>query len=317
MPGWSEVADYVHVSTYQRWAEVARWYWGLVQASSCASTPDRARDGARRLTARGAHRRGEDPRHPELRGAQHPLRRPGVRHPRLQAVSRRPGAGAQVRRLQGQGLADGGAARRDRHRRRSWCCCARAAAGDLDDAPASLAAFDHAIAYVPKYDLYLDGTAEFSGSRELPWQDQGVLALHIDAAAASCAARPCSRTDSNLTRAPEPLGASSRPATVRVDEELELRGQAASLLALALPGRRPAPRGVREGLEQPLGRGQGAQGRDARPGRSRAAGARHGQPARAGTGPARPGGPALGTRRRRAGRRSWPASARWPRGVTR
>ena len=31
-----------------------------------------------------------------------------------------------------------------------------------------LAPFDHAIAYVPELNLYLDGTAEFSGSRDLP-----------------------------------------------------------------------------------------------------------------------------------------------------
>ena len=46
--------------------------------------------------------------------------------------------------------------------------------GRLDTEPASLAIFDHAIVYVPKLDRYLDGTAEFSGLRELPAQDQGV-----------------------------------------------------------------------------------------------------------------------------------------------
>jgi hypothetical protein len=46
---------------------------------------------------------------------------------------------------------------------------------------ASLAPFDHAIAYVPELDLYLDGTAEFSGSRELPEMDQGALALQVNA----------------------------------------------------------------------------------------------------------------------------------------
>src|SRR5262249_20070002 len=40
--------------------------------------------------------------------------------------------------------------------------------GDIAPYPASLAPFDHAIAWVPKFDLFLDGTAEFSGSGELP-----------------------------------------------------------------------------------------------------------------------------------------------------
>src|SRR3954463_14598607 len=52
--------------------------------------------------------------------------------------------------------------------------------GNLDRGPASLAIFDHAILYVPKYDLYLDGTAEFHGSRELPGDDRGADALVIE-----------------------------------------------------------------------------------------------------------------------------------------
>ena len=39
--------------------------------------------------------------------------------------------------------------------------------------PAMLSYFNHAIAYVPEFDLYLDGTAEFSGIEELPAMDQG------------------------------------------------------------------------------------------------------------------------------------------------
>jgi tetratricopeptide (TPR) repeat protein len=41
------------------------------------------------------------------------------------------------------------------------------------------AIFDHAIAYVPALDLYLDGTAENTGMRELPWMDRGAVALRI------------------------------------------------------------------------------------------------------------------------------------------
>jgi cellulose synthase operon protein C len=39
--------------------------------------------------------------------------------------------------------------------------------------------FDHAIAYVPALDLYLDGTAENTGMRELPWMDRGAVGLRI------------------------------------------------------------------------------------------------------------------------------------------
>jgi len=47
--------------------------------------------------------------------------------------------------------------------------------------PAMLTYFNHAIAYVPEFDLFLDGTAEFSGIDELPAQDQGALTLIVDA----------------------------------------------------------------------------------------------------------------------------------------
>lgn len=40
--------------------------------------------------------------------------------------------------------------------------------------------FDHAIVYVPQFDMFLDGTAEFSGTRELPPLDQGANVLIID-----------------------------------------------------------------------------------------------------------------------------------------
>jgi hypothetical protein len=51
--------------------------------------------------------------------------------------------------------------------------------GRLATLPASLAIFDHAIVFIPKLNLYLDGTAEFSGMDELPGQDQGVMVLRV------------------------------------------------------------------------------------------------------------------------------------------
>lgn len=52
--------------------------------------------------------------------------------------------------------------------------------GDLAGTPATLWAFNHAIAYVPGLDLYLDATAETSGLRELPDLDQDALVLRLD-----------------------------------------------------------------------------------------------------------------------------------------
>jgi hypothetical protein len=52
--------------------------------------------------------------------------------------------------------------------------------GAIGGEPASLAAFNHAIAYVPKYQLFLDGTAEFHGSRELPTADRAASILVVE-----------------------------------------------------------------------------------------------------------------------------------------
>lgn len=52
--------------------------------------------------------------------------------------------------------------------------------GDLSGTPATLWAFNHAIAYVPGLGLYLDATAETSGLRELPDLDQDALVLRLD-----------------------------------------------------------------------------------------------------------------------------------------
>jgi tetratricopeptide (TPR) repeat protein len=51
--------------------------------------------------------------------------------------------------------------------------------GEIGESPASLSAFDHAIAYVPELDLFLDGTSERSGIDELPVMDQGALGLVV------------------------------------------------------------------------------------------------------------------------------------------
>ena len=63
--------------------------------------------------------------------------------------------------------------------------------GDFRSTIPSLAAFDHAIVYVPSLDLYLDGTAEYTGSSELPDMDSGALALLVN------------KGDSKLVRVPE------------------------------------------------------------------------------------------------------------------
>ena len=52
--------------------------------------------------------------------------------------------------------------------------------GDFPSDLPGFAPYDHAIAYVPSLDLYLDGTAEFAGASELPLLDRGALAIQVN-----------------------------------------------------------------------------------------------------------------------------------------
>jgi transglutaminase-like putative cysteine protease len=54
-------------------------------------------------------------------------------------------------------------------------------AGDVDPQAYSVQLFNHAVAYVPELNLYLDGTAEYAAMGELPPDDQGALAMTVDA----------------------------------------------------------------------------------------------------------------------------------------
>jgi len=73
--------------------------------------------------------------------------------------------------------------------------------GAIGEDPASLAVFNHAIAYVPKYDLFLDGTAEFHGARELPGADRNANILVVDPGGKSVfRMTPEATPEDNLTR---------------------------------------------------------------------------------------------------------------------
>ncbi|HEX8984508.1 MAG TPA: DUF3858 domain-containing protein, partial [Bryobacteraceae bacterium] len=73
--------------------------------------------------------------------------------------------------------------------------------GDIGEGATSIAIFNHAIVYIPKYDLWLDGTAEYAGSRELPLEDQGAMALTVSLDGHATLRRiPITRPQDNLTR---------------------------------------------------------------------------------------------------------------------
>lgn len=177
MPGFTDVAAYVHVSTYKTWDDVAAWYRGLVaeQLQTSPQIHDAVAQATAGLTDERARIRAvydlvvKKTRYVGLEFGIH-----GYQPYRTtQVFARKFGdckdkASLLVVMLREIGVEASLVLARTRH------------GGDLDAEPASLAPFDHAIVYVPKYDLFLDGTAEFSGADELPAQDQDIPVLIVN-----------------------------------------------------------------------------------------------------------------------------------------
>jgi tetratricopeptide (TPR) repeat protein len=234
MPGWSEVAPFVHVSTYASWEEVQRFWWGLVR-EQIAPTPE-VRRVARELAERVLRERGRlpptatssiapaapsrtgaparpgsspaatpvafDPADPEHAGDPlPPLERDDalaiVRAVHAFVVTNTRYVGLEI------GVHGFKPYRVDEVLDRRFGDCKDKASltwslldalgiesrlvllrmkrlGRVPDAPASLAVFNHAILHVPKLDLWLDGTATWSGSGDLPAEDRGATVLVVN-----------------------------------------------------------------------------------------------------------------------------------------
>ncbi len=224
MPGLAEIAPYLHVSTYASWDEVGAWYWRLVEEQL-------APDDELRRAARAVVTPKDDDR-ARVR-AIHDLVVTGTRYVGLefgihgfkpykvtQVLARRFGdckdkASLLVAMLREVGVDADLVLLRTRR------------GGVIDREPASLAAFDHAIAYVPKLDLYLDGTAEFSGVTELPNQDQGVMVLRVGPRGTRLTQTPVLPSSDNRVERRWRVDVAAG-GDARIDEDLRIRGQAAA-----------------------------------------------------------------------------------------
>ena len=179
MPGWSEVATVLHVSTYKTWEQVGRYYWGLVREQlvpndELKKTVDEVLKGIDRKDDQKVLRAiygfvVTNTRYVALEFGIH-----GYKPYRVDRVlSRRFGDCKDKASLMTAMLKVAGIdSRLVLLRMRSL--------GQLDPEPASLSAFNHAIVYVPKFKLFLDGTAEFHGSRELPSADNIANVLIVE-----------------------------------------------------------------------------------------------------------------------------------------
>ncbi len=176
MPGYTEIAPYLHVSTYRTWDDVGRWWWGLVHDQlyadeSLRRTVRELTDGVTDLRERVRRIYDWVIRHTRYVGLEFGIH--GFQPYRVpQIVQRGFGDCKDKASLIYTMLREAGIEAHMvlvRTRRN----------GAIHDLPASLAVFDHAIAYVPALDLYLDGTAEHAGITDFPQMDQGVTVLHV------------------------------------------------------------------------------------------------------------------------------------------
>jgi transglutaminase-like putative cysteine protease len=176
MPGMTELSPYLHVSTYRNWQDVGRWYWGLIQDQLYADqalkkTVSELVADKKNVKEKVVSIHDWVVNHTRYVGLEFgihgflPYRVPLI-------VQRGFGDCKDKASLMYTMLREAGIDARIvllRTRRN----------GGIKTTPASLSVFDHAITYVPELDMYLDGTAEHSGTSELPSEDQGVNVLLV------------------------------------------------------------------------------------------------------------------------------------------
>lgn len=196
-PGLSELAPYVHVSTFADWRQLGAWYADLVRPQFAL---DEALQQALHDLLRG--KRGDKEKISAiqdfvLRSTHYVAQEFGIYsykpYPVAQTYARRFGdckdkASLMIAMLRAAGIEAQLALVRTR------------SLGGVAAQPASIALFDHAIVYIPKYELWLDGTAEYA-VRELPLEDQGALALTVGLdGTAQLRHTPMSRASDNFTK---------------------------------------------------------------------------------------------------------------------
>jgi len=224
MPPWSEVLGFVHVSTYPTWDALGKWYWGLVrdQLDLDPETRKLAQNIVKNKTSTEDKVRAvyewvvKNTRYVALEFGIYGFK------PRrcVQTVARGWGdckdkATVIVTLLRELGIGANLVIVRTGMR------------GDFHSELASLAPFDHAIAYVPELDLYLDGTAEYTGMRELPAMDQGALGLLVLDGKTKLIHMPHIAPDKNVTTRTARVNL-GREGTAELTIDYETMGNAAA-----------------------------------------------------------------------------------------
>jgi tetratricopeptide (TPR) repeat protein len=224
MPPLAEVLGHVHVSTYKSWDEMGRWYWGLVKDQFVADDEVRRRalEITKGLTDEKAKVRAiydfvvQKTRYVALEFGIH-----GFKPYRCSQIFARGFGDCKdkatliVTMLKELGI------------NATIVILRTGMKGDFETEPASLAPFDHAIAYVPSLDWYLDGTAEFTGSNELPSMDRGALAIQINEGKPKLVHLPEPKASESV--ASKHVEAAVNPdGSAQIDWKVEVSGSSAS-----------------------------------------------------------------------------------------
>jgi cellulose synthase operon protein C len=221
---YSELLGHVHVSTYKSWNEMATWYWGLVKDQFVADEEVKRRVAEATKGAKDERAKVraiydyvvQKTRYVALEFGIHGFKPYSC----PQIFARGFGdckdkATLIVTMLKELGIPA------------TIVIVRTGMRGDFEAEPASLAPFDHAIAYVPSLDLYLDGTAEYTGSTELPSMDRGALALQVNEGHAKLVHLPDAPASESVTRRKVDVTLSGDGAA-QVDWQADVTGANAS-----------------------------------------------------------------------------------------
>jgi cellulose synthase operon protein C len=178
-PGASSLVPYVHVSTIGSMEEFGRWYSALLQPA--LELDANLRERARQILDRNLTTQAKVQAVYESvqRGTKYAAFEFGVHsyqpYPLATVDQRGFGdckdkAAMIVALLRAVGVDAEFAMMRTR------------SAGDIAPDAYSVQLYNHAVAYVPALDLFLDGTVEYASPGELPPDDQGAIAMTVDAA---------------------------------------------------------------------------------------------------------------------------------------
>lgn len=227
MPPWSEVMGHIHVSTYKDYKALGKWYWGLIrdQFNVDQETRQLAQKIAKGLTTE--REKVAAVYNWVIKNTRYVALEFGIygHKPRrcVQTLARGWGdckdkATVIVSLLKELGIDSTIVIVRTQMR------------GRFDSAIASLSPFDHAIAYVPSLNLYLDGTAEYTGITELPAMDQESLGILVNQGNAELVTLPLLSAETGRT--------TTTRAKLRADGSAEIELEAIARGATAPEWRR-------------------------------------------------------------------------------